>query len=69
MSKNTSIVTTVSGLLGGSTKVAQEVASVHSTESIDFVKVAVAAAISACVGYVVKLLLDMVVSALKKRNR
>jgi hypothetical protein len=69
MSKNTSIVTTISGFLGGSSKVAHEVAVQHSTDSIDFVKVAVAAAISAAVGYAIKLVFDAIVNAIKKRMK
>ena len=67
MAKYTSIVTTISGLLGGSTKAVQEVAVQQSTDNIDFVKVAIAAAISAAVGYMVKLLFDAIVKFFKKR--
>ena len=67
MSKNTSIVTTFSGLLGG-TKVAQGVGAYQSSFfSVEYLKIIVAAAISATIGYFVKLLFDAFVNALKKR--
>jgi hypothetical protein len=64
-SKTTSVVTTLSGLVGGCSKIAQEVE--RSAESIDFVKVIMAAAISAAVGYIVKLIFDAIINSFKKR--
>jgi hypothetical protein len=64
-SKTTSVVTIFSGLVGGCSKVAQEVEK--SAESIDFIKVIIAAAVSAAVGYLVKLLFDAIIRAIKKQ--
>jgi len=67
MSKNTSIVTIFSGFIGGSTKAAHKVVVEHT--EIDFVKIIIAAAISAAVGYLVKLLFDEIKESLKKRMK
>jgi len=64
-SKSTSLVTTIFGFWGGSSKIAHKVAVQHT--EIDYFKVVVAAAISAAIGYVVKLIFDAVINAIKKR--